>query len=70
MTRVIRNREGAYFKRGGQWTTYFEEAEKFPNSGEVVASRYNYHLEDVYLVLVVWDKPSQGWDVVLPLTVQ
>ena len=68
MTRVIRNRDGSYFKRGGAWTTYFEEAEKFPDAGEVLVARYNYHLENVDLVLVIWDQPCQGWDMVLPLS--
>lgn len=68
MTRVIRNCEGFYFKSGGEWTMIFEEAQKFSDIQSAVAVSYQFHLSSIDLVLVVNDKPSQEWDVVLPLT--
>ena len=67
MTRVIRNREGLYFKSGGAWTTYFEEAQKFNDAQTAINASLEFRLTHVDLVLVVRDQPSRQWDVVLPL---
>jgi hypothetical protein len=68
MIRVIRNPDGLYFKRGGEWTRHFPEAEKFTDIRAVIATWKQFRLEDVYLVIVMNDQPSRQWDVVLPLS--
>ena len=67
VTKVIRNREGLYFKLGGGWTAYFEAAGKFPDTKDVIDTVRRFDLPEVDLVIVVSDKPSREWDVVLPL---
>jgi hypothetical protein len=67
VTRVIRNRQGFYLKMGGAWTTYFPDAEKFSDIKSVIETSKRLRLSGVDLVLVIHDKPSAEWDVVLPL---
>ena len=45
----------------------FSEAQTFPDIQSVIATKRQFQLVQVFLVLIIDDVPSQQWDVVLPL---
>jgi hypothetical protein len=67
MRRLIRNDAGLYWKEDGSWTSDWEEAESFGDTHAAISAKERYHLKGVALVLLVSDKPSAQYDVVLPL---
>jgi hypothetical protein len=66
--RVIRNQAGFYFIPGGGWSMDFTEAQTFPDVQSVIATKSQFQLVEVFMVLIIDDVPSQQWDVVLPLS--
>jgi hypothetical protein len=68
MKRLIRSRKtGLYLNDDGSWTTDWQKAIGFDAFKGVWAAKEGFHLKEVDLVLVVGDKPSTQYDVILPL---
>ena len=67
MRRLIRNDAGLYWKEDGTWTSDWKQAESFDDTHAAISAKERYRLKGVVLVLLVSDKPSPQYDVVLQL---
>jgi hypothetical protein len=68
MKRILRNKAtNEYLSADGKWGMDFSSAQAFESVEAAVGEIQRLHLENAELVLVMGQKPSERFDVVLPL---
>jgi hypothetical protein len=67
MKRVIRDKSTLAYLKAGSWVSDFNAADGFANTTSALDACQKHKLNNVELVLILGEKPSNQYDVVLPL---
>lgn len=68
MKRLIRHENGLYLQGDGKWTNDYARARSFPNFTSALELKQALALNKVEYLLMLEDRPSEQFDVPLPLT--
>jgi hypothetical protein len=65
---IVQRSTNRYLRNDGTWTDTYRLAARFPSIPDAIAAQERHGLTDVALVLQIGPKPSNQYDIVLPLS--